>query len=189
MTQKENNLLNNILTKIVPEKELQSLSVKKFLCECIKMVQLYARKNHDYGNSFEVGMKRIGLPYGAGRLLDKMNRILTLMEVKAAVTDESILDSITDLGCYSIMTTAYINSLNSEYDIIDVDVEKNNKENSNKSINRHLYIIDYCNAKIYHTMISKTVMNVNYYIHENFDFDERDIYYMTSDEKVNIEEL
>ena len=121
MTEQEVKLINELLEKIVPEKELQSSDVKNFIHECIDMIRLYAKKNHDYGNSFEIGMRRIGLPYGAGRLLDKMNRILTLMDVKAVITDESILDTIQDLACYSIMTSVYINKTNSKY-TIDVNI-------------------------------------------------------------------
>lgn len=95
--------------KIVPEKELQTIEVKDFVEEAVNMVQLYAKKNHDYGNSFEQGMNAIGLPYGVGRLFDKMNRILTLMKTEAKVTDESIEDTVRDLACYSVMTSVYLN--------------------------------------------------------------------------------
>ena len=97
-----------LVTKIVPNKKLQTLEVKEFTYECVKMIELYSKKNHDYGNSFEQGMNAIGPAYGIGRLYDKMNRILTLMKVKAEVTDESIEDNIRDLACYAVMTSCYI---------------------------------------------------------------------------------
>ena len=75
---------------------------------CCDMIQLYAKKNHDYGNSFNKGMDTIGLPYGVGRLYDKMNRIVTLMKTKAEVNDESIKDTLLDLACYSVMTYNYL---------------------------------------------------------------------------------
>lgn len=103
-------LIREILEKIVPNKELQTLQVKDFLAECINMVQLYSKKNHDYGDSFTKGMCVIGLPYGVGRLYDKINRIITLMKVKAEVEDESIKDTIKDLACYGVMTSVYLNN-------------------------------------------------------------------------------
>lgn len=108
MVNLKNDNLWELTASIVPEKELQTLDVKEFVEEVVKMVKLYAKKNHDYGNSFEKGMNAIGLPYGVGRLFDKMNRILTLMKVKAEITDESIEDTIRDLACYAVMTSCYI---------------------------------------------------------------------------------
>ena len=98
----------SLVNQIIPNKELQTIEVKEFTDECVKMIELYAKKNHDYGNSFEQGMNTIGPAYGIGRLYDKMNRIITLMKVKAEITDESIEDTIRDLACYSVMTSAYL---------------------------------------------------------------------------------
>ena len=117
----------NLLEIIIPEKELQTVQVKQFLEECIKLIKLYAKKNHDYGNSFIQGMDVIGLPYGVGRLYDKMNRIITLLKVKPEVKDESIKDTIQDLACYSIMTSMYLKSSFIE----DVDFEGENECNKN----------------------------------------------------------
>ena len=97
-----------LVTQIIPNKELQTLEVKEFTDECVKMIELYAKKNHDYGNSFEQGMNTIGPAYGIGRLYDKMNRIITLMKVKAEITDESIEDTVRDLACYSVMTSCFL---------------------------------------------------------------------------------
>ena len=82
--------------------------VKRFERVCADMVKLYAKKNHDYGNSFEKGMNNIGMAYGIGRLYDKMNRIITLSKVKAEVNDESIQDTLLDLACYAVMTYNFI---------------------------------------------------------------------------------
>lgn len=119
-----------LVDTIVPKKELRTLDVKEFTDECIKMIELYAKKNHDYGNSFEQGMNVIGPAYGIGRLFDKMNRIITLHKVKAEITDESVVDTIRDLACYSVMFSAYLNSVKRDKTIIDktkphddVDVE------------------------------------------------------------------
>jgi len=115
--------------KIVPEEHLCDINVKQFVEEMTTMVKLYAKKNHDYGNSFEQGMAAIGLSYGVGRLYDKMNRILTLMKVKAEVVDETIEDTIRDLACYAVMTSMYLNDCRKSLkasEINDVDFEGDN---------------------------------------------------------------
>lgn len=123
MNNKEKDeLLVELLKKIVPEQELQTVEVYDFLEECVKMIQLYAKKNHDYGNSFTQGMNVIGLPYGVGRMYDKMNRIITLLKVKECVTDESIKDTIQDLACYSVMTSVHLNN-QTKNEIRNVDFE------------------------------------------------------------------
>ena len=88
--------------------DLVNVDVTMFAEIVKEMTELYAKKNHDYGNSFEEGMNKIGMPYGIGRLYDKMNRILTLTKVKAEITDESIEDTLKDLACYSVMTLTYL---------------------------------------------------------------------------------
>ena len=82
--------------------------VSRFAKTCSDMTNLYAKKNHDYGNSFDKGMDNIGMAYGIGRLYDKMNRIITLSKVKAEVNDESIQDTLLDLACYAVMTYNFI---------------------------------------------------------------------------------
>ena len=83
--------------------------VKDFESTCANIINLYAKKNHDYGDSFNKGMKDIGLAYGIGRLYDKMNRIVNLLKVDAEIKDESIKDTLLDLACYAIMNYNYLN--------------------------------------------------------------------------------
>ena len=97
---------------LLPDEKNPTPQVVDFTAECIDMIRLYAKKNHDYGDSFNQGMNVIGLAYGVGRLYDKMNRILTLMKVKAEVNDESIKDTIQDLACYSVMLSVYLKNNN-----------------------------------------------------------------------------
>ena len=117
----------NLVKQIVSNVELQTIEVKEFTEECVNMIELYAKKNHDYGNSFEQGMNTIGPAYGIGRLYDKMNRIITLMKVKAEITDESIEDTVRDLACYSVMTSCFLNlaekSVKSNGKVDEVDFE------------------------------------------------------------------
>ena len=74
-----------------------------------KMTMLYAKKNHDYGNSFDEGCDKIGTGYPLGRLLDKMNRRIACMGKEDEMqVNESIEDTLTDLACYSVMTLSYL---------------------------------------------------------------------------------
>ena len=83
--------------------------VETFASIVKEMTTLYAKKNHDYGNSFDEGCDKIGTGYPLGRLLDKMNRLIACMgkEDKMQV-NESIEDTLTDLACYSVMTLSYL---------------------------------------------------------------------------------
>ena len=89
------------------EDELCTDEVVQFANEAKRCVELYSKKNHDYGNSFDKGMDNIGIAYGVGRIYDKMNRLITLTKKEAQVKDESIDDTLRDLACYSMMMLAY----------------------------------------------------------------------------------
>ena len=83
--------------------------VSRFAKTCSDMTNLYAKKNHDYGNSFNKGMDNIGMAYGIGRLYDKMNRLIACMGKEGEMqVNESIEDTLTDLACYSVMTLSYL---------------------------------------------------------------------------------
>lgn len=89
------------------EDELCTDEVIQFANEAKQCVELYSKKNHDYGNSFDKGMDNIGIAYGVGRIYDKMNRLITLTKKKAQIKDENIDDTLRDLACYSMMMLAY----------------------------------------------------------------------------------
>ena len=89
------------------EDELCTDEVVQFANEAKQCVELYSKKNHDYGNSFDKGMDNIGIAYGVGRIYDKMNRLVTLTKKEAQIKDESIDDTLRDLACYSMMMLAY----------------------------------------------------------------------------------
>lgn len=89
--------------------ELVDNNVTMFASITNELTQLYARKNHDYGNSFEEGCKKIGPAYALGRILDKTNRIIACMGKEKHMTiNESIEDTLKDLACYSIMTLSFM---------------------------------------------------------------------------------
>lgn len=83
--------------------------VETFASIVKEMTELYAKKNHDYGNSFDEGCDKIGTGYPLGRLLDKMNRLIACMGKEDEMqVNESIEDTLTDLACYSVMTLSYL---------------------------------------------------------------------------------
>ena len=81
------------------EDELCTDEVVQFANEAKQCVELYSKKNHDYGNSFDKGMDNIGIAYGVGRIYDKMNRLITLTKKEAQVKDESVDDTLRDHAC------------------------------------------------------------------------------------------
>lgn len=80
----------------------------KELCDGLNT--LYARKNHDYGDSFHQTFVEEGLAMARIRLGDKFSRFKTLSRISPTdsaqqqVTDESIRDTLLDLANYAIMT-------------------------------------------------------------------------------------
>ena len=76
---------------------------------CDELNQLYARKNHDYGNSFHQTFVEEGLAMTRIRLGDKFSRFKTLSRLTSTdggqqqVADESIRDTLMDLANYAIM--------------------------------------------------------------------------------------
>ena len=93
--------------------ELVDDKVETFSKIVTEMTELYAKKNHDYGNSFDEGCDKIGTGYPLGRLLDKMNRLIACMGKEDEMqVNESIEDTLKDLACYSVMTLSYLRRKN-----------------------------------------------------------------------------
>ena len=69
-----------------------------------EMAETYAKKNKDYGNSFDKTLDKWGPNIALARLEDKLNRITQLtLSGKAEVNDESIEDTLKDMATYAIM--------------------------------------------------------------------------------------
>ena len=78
---------------------------------CMALNDLYARKNHDYGDSFHQTFTEEGLAMARIRLGDKFNRFKTLSRAtEKKVTDESIRDTLLDLANYALMTVLEMES-------------------------------------------------------------------------------
>ena len=73
------------------------------------MSDIFIRKNHDYGNSFEQSLNEEGITASRIRMGDKWNRYKQLSKgVKAQVNDESIKDTLIDIATYAIMTIMWL---------------------------------------------------------------------------------
>ena len=64
----------------------------------------YKAKNADYGDSFSKSYQEFGLTAPIVRMSDKLERLKTLSKADAKVKDESIKDTLKDLGNYAFMT-------------------------------------------------------------------------------------
>lgn len=85
-----------------------------------QMTDLYARKNRDYGNSFDKSMDKFGLVVAAIRIGDKVNRLRSLIEKGSAeVKDESLADTFIDLACYSIMTLMWLDGKRESESVVE----------------------------------------------------------------------
>ena len=72
---------------------------------CKEINTLYAKKNHDYGDSFHETFVEEGLAMARIRLGDKLARFNTLTKSGGQqVNDESVRDTLIDLANYAIMT-------------------------------------------------------------------------------------
>lgn len=77
-----------------------------------KLVDIYAKKNHDYGDSFNEGCNELGVAYAFSRIFDKTKRFQTLAKgilnnnIKNEV-QETMEDTIMDLANYCVMYLAW----------------------------------------------------------------------------------
>ena len=89
------------MTKVTPEnmKELYDT-----------LWNIFCRKNHDYGNSFELSLDKHGLVAGIVRMEDKMNRLSTLTQgdKDAQIASESLVDTLMDLSNYAAMSACWL---------------------------------------------------------------------------------
>lgn len=81
---------------------------------CMEMNELYDRKNRDYGDSFHKTFLEEGMAMARIRLSDKLERFkkLSRADEDARVKDESIRDTLIDLGNYAVMTVMELDRQN-----------------------------------------------------------------------------
>ncbi|MDE7346536.1 MAG: DUF1599 domain-containing protein [Muribaculaceae bacterium] len=89
----------------VPQ-DLLSDAVREHQALLISLSQLYAKKNHDYGDSFHETYLEEGMAMARIRLSDKLNRFkrLTKLAGSPEVKDESVRDTLMDIANYALMT-------------------------------------------------------------------------------------
>jgi isopropylmalate/homocitrate/citramalate synthase len=76
---------------------------------CKELNNIYAKKNHDYNDSFSKTFEEYGMVMSAIRLEDKLTRFKNLIKNEAKVDDESLEDTLKDLANYAIMTLIELN--------------------------------------------------------------------------------
>ena len=112
MTESDLNYWKATLNGVVP-KHLVTPEVVALRDQQNKMLNLMAKKNADYGNAFNKGCDKLGYRYGLARMYDKANRLVKLIEDdfngynNPNVEDESMFDTIQDLGNYCNMLLAW----------------------------------------------------------------------------------
>ena len=116
MTESDLNYWKAALNGVVP-KHLVTPEVVALRDQQNKMLNLMAKKNADYGNAFNKGCNKLGYKYGLARMYDKLNRLIHFIEDDfngcnnaPNVEDESMFDTIQDLGNYCNMLLAWLES-------------------------------------------------------------------------------
>lgn len=71
---------------------------------------VFCRKNHDYGNSFEKSLDTFGLVAGIVRMNDKFERLVSLNDPSkdAQIASESLTDTLEDLSNYAAMAACWM---------------------------------------------------------------------------------
>ncbi len=79
--------------------------VHRFRSITDRMVELYENKNFLYGDSFARTYEKYGPVAAMVRMTDKMNRLDAMLNApQADDLGESIMDTLTDLANYAVMT-------------------------------------------------------------------------------------
>ena len=82
-----------------------SSKIEKHKKICEELNVLYAKKNHDYGDSFHKSYVEEGMAMSRIRLGDKFNRFKSLtLTGNQLINDESVRDTLIDLANYAILT-------------------------------------------------------------------------------------
>lgn len=68
-----------------------------------EMLNIFIKKNTDYGSSVSDTYRDFGLVSFLVRMQDKLNRLKTLSKQESLVKDEKVEDTLIDLANYSIL--------------------------------------------------------------------------------------
>ena len=92
---------------------------------CQELVDIYAKKNADYGDSFHKSFEEEGWAMIRIRLGDKFSRLKNLTRGNSPkVSDESLRDTLMDLANYAIMSVMELDNELKQKGLSDCEVEK-----------------------------------------------------------------
>lgn len=87
---------------------------------CKELHDLYVQKNTAYGDSFGETYKKLGIISAVTRISDKYNRLVNLATHRDVNQgDESLRDTLIDLGNYALMTAMELDNENTTVKITD----------------------------------------------------------------------
>lgn len=93
--------------RIIEPKDLMNDKVQTIRELAAKIADTYELKNHDYGDSFGISVRKYGIISALTRISDKFNRAEQLILSKEQkVNDEALEDTLLDLATYCMMTVA-----------------------------------------------------------------------------------
>lgn len=126
MTKIRKDKVTNAINNLVPitkrtlnncvKESLIDDNVKAFRSIQDILVEIYAKKNHDYGDCFNEACNELGVGYAFSRIYDKTKRFQTLAKsimnnsASVEIKEETIEDTIMDLANYCMMYLAWNNS-------------------------------------------------------------------------------
>ena len=112
--------------------ELKPASLVRYESMSNELLELYKRKNADYGDSItnSLNLYKIAFPSYLLRIKEKIERCLVLQEHEAQVQDEKVLDTIKDIANYAIILAAWLENATCPY----IRKERNELDDPSKQI-------------------------------------------------------
>lgn len=91
-------------------KIINKLTPKSMKDQYDHQYNVFCKKNHDYGNSFEKSLDTFGLVAGIVRMNDKFERLVSLNDPSkdAQIASESLVDTLEDLSNYAAMAACWL---------------------------------------------------------------------------------
>ena len=92
--------------------ELKPASLVRYESMSNELLELYKRKNADYGDSItnSLNLYKIAFPSYLLRIKEKIERCLVLQEHEPQVQDERVLDTLKDIANYAIILAAWLDN-------------------------------------------------------------------------------
>lgn len=90
----------------------KSASLVRYEIMSNELLELYKRKNADYGDSItnSLNLYKIAFPSYLLRIKEKIERCLVLQEHEAQVQNEKVLDTLKDIANYAIILAAWLDN-------------------------------------------------------------------------------